>query len=219
MDRDDIIRKAQKLMAFKAGTATEAEIALAADRLASLLREHNLSLTDITPAKARGGITERVFVTDYENDLPGWYIRLLTAIGMAIGCNFMYWPGYGRQVRFIGPAAEVDVAIYFSGVCVVELTAMAANCPHMNVESYLTGIADGIYHRLRAMYSPRIQAASERGLMIVKAKALADYMQEIHPQSPREDTADPTDYSSYMHGRMDADKVALHQALRTNAPG
>jgi hypothetical protein len=222
MDRADVIRKAQKLMSYTDKTATPEEVANAADKLGRLMREYNLSMTDVTPSTLRGDIREQVFSTGFTVTMPPWYIRLAAGIAESIGCKFMVYDNNGAQARFIGSSVEVEIAVYFVSSLLPRLVDMSWHWPFIDKDQYLSGIADTIQARLAVMYAPPLQESSERGLMCLKRAAVSDYMEEIYPDVQNINTPAPPADFSYLHGRHHGHSIPLNQGLKApdaGAPG
>jgi hypothetical protein len=214
MDRADVIRKAQKLMSYTDANASPAEVANAADKLGALLRDHNLSMTDVKPATIRSDVLEKVFQTSLlGSTMPAWYLRLGASIAGGVGCLFVVHNDCASQARFIGPSVEVEVAVYFINSLLPRLADMAIAWPFDLRESYLIGIADTIELRLKQMYSPALQESSERGLMCLKKAATDDYMQDAYPNIPTNPTPAPRPDIAYMNGRHDGISILLSQGI------
>src|SRR5262245_25866838 len=100
LSREEIMRRAQKLMAFTEGNATAGEVENAAAMLGALLRENNLSLEDIRVEAMRGDVEEQDCRVGYWT-IPGWYLSLVGWIARATNCRsiVLAHPDGGHMIR------------------------------------------------------------------------------------------------------------------------
>lgn len=245
MDRAEIMRRATKLLQFQRGNCTDAELQNAAEKLGQLLREHNLSMGEVRIEAARGQIEKKEKVTPWKRS-PLWAICLSTRIADPCGCRVVQQFDIGEQAmvfRFIGMPSDAEVASYFFGFCMEQLPQMASEAkrkfdqqvammrqvygPDVKVKtfkrtSYLIGAADTIGLRLWKMIRPPDMSVSERGLVLVKDKAVMEYITQLYPDlRTTTRTTDEHYNTSYARGRRDAEQMPLQHGVQSgaSAPG
>ena len=219
LSKEEILRRAQKLMAFTSGNATQNEIDVAAEMLGKLLRENNISMSDIPAAQIKSEVEEIDHKGSYTK-LPGWYVRLAQQIAGAISCEMLLCQVRKNEkiIRFIGVSSDVQIAAFFMDVCSRELPLMEKRANPWDRIAYLTGCGVSIGSRLRKMYQPEDISVSERGLISTKSVAITEFKEEAYGDrmKPVKIGKAGRDMDSYRQGMEDAEKMKLNQGLRSS---
>lgn len=218
LSREEILRRAQKLMSFTEGNATAGEVENAAAMLGNLLRENNLSLEDIRVEAMRGDIEEQECQIAYWT-IPGWYLRLSGWIAEATNCRtiVLTQPDGSHMLRIYGHKADAAVAAYFLEVTARTLPKIAKNEKPANHKSYMLGLVDGVGQRLVAMVKPVDAPESERAIILVKDKAVDEHFESKHPANTREvikRNNNVENLDDYTNGKKKADDIALNHGVR-----
>lgn len=215
-------RIAATIRALRAKTVengcTEAEALSAAQKLADLLQQHDMTLDE---AELRESPFERH--TETHDDWVGerlWKV----ADGIAHLTGVRYWvqrPGERPTVTFFGFAHEVDVAKYLLEICraamLREKTRVLLADPrkyqtyHQRrraVTPFLDGMADRLRQRLRDMKPPE---PTGTGLVVLRGALIDAAM----PEKLKERGARPSrdTEAGYRDGVAAGDRVALNQGL------
>ena len=202
---------------------TEAEALSAAQKLADLLQQHDMTLDE---AELRESPFERH--TETHDDWVGerlWKV----ADGIAHLTGVRYWvqrPGERPSVSFFGFAHEVDVAKYLLEICRSAMLREQANVCRTHratltrarqrraVTPFLDGMADRLRQRLRDMKPP---APTGTGLVVLRGALIDAAMPEkTRPRGarPSRDTE-----AGYRDGVAAGDRVALNQGLAGSGAG
>ncbi len=222
LTKEEVMRRAQKLMQFTAGNATTAELELAAERLGKLLRENNLSAEQVEAEAMKEQILEDSVGVKFRRP-PSWFMRLATVITIATSTRWLRSRRDGAYtLTFIGTPADAQVASYFFQVCVRLLPEIAKLERPFDRKAFLYGMADGVGRRLLAMVRPPEMTQGERGLMVVKDNAIKAYMEEKHATAkPLNQPQTINDRGSYHQGVAAAEAVPLNHGIghaRSTAP-
>ncbi len=169
MDRETILRRAAKLMQFQSGNATQAELELAAARLGELMREHNISLGDITAEQLKDSITQEKASSPSEKRAPAWYQNLSRWVAFACSCRSIK---YGARYEFLGEKSDAAVAVYFMGVCSTAIPFLCDLYKPTDRKAFLWAAVEAVGRRLCAMVRPPDMSVQERGLIVNKDAAL-----------------------------------------------
>lgn len=212
---------AARIRALRAKTVendcTEGEAVAAAELLAKLLQQYNMTLDE---AEMRASPFERHRET-HDDPVGERLWKVARAVADLTGAR--YWvnrPGEPPTVNFFGFAHEVEVARYMLEIC---RRAMLGEQDRLQRETwprtlrrrqllpYLDGMADRLAERIAALKPP---APTGKGLIVLHGQlidlALADAgikLQDGRARSSR-DWED-----SYRDGRAAGDRVALNRGL------
>jgi hypothetical protein len=242
--RDSIIRRASKLLAFQAGTATTAEVELAAQRLGELLQAHNLTMQDIRVETLRQGIREERTRSGFARR-PRWVIHLAAGVASACACTLITSYDIDEETSdvvlteiFVGHEADAAVARYFYDVLIRLLPEMArahvrtypARLRTRARNSYLLGVSDTVWKRLHAMLQPigadQVPSADPRGpstgLIHSKKLAIQLYLDEhrpdVHMARKAKLNRSQIDLAALQAGCAAGNTVALHHGVRGGGP-
>lgn len=219
-------RIAATIRALRAKTVengcTEAEALAAAEKLAKLLAQHDMTLDE---AEMRASPFERHQET--HDDLVGQRLWKI-ADGIAHLTGVRYWverPGEPPTVNFFGFAHEVDVARYLLEICrgamlreqrrIIQSDVRLAHNPGRRrraVAPFLDGMADRLRQRLRDMKPPEPTGTGLvvlRGSLIDAAMPVQTGDRNARPSRDR----DP----EYSDGVRAGDRVALNRGVTAGA--
>lgn len=220
---NDREKLAARIRALRAKTVengcTEGEAMAAAEKLAQLLADHNMTLDE---ADLRASpFTRHDHVGVGAVGLKLWKV----ASAIAALTNTRTWTG-GREaptgITFLGLSHEVDVAAYMLAICERAMRTEASNLmrgvrhlPQIKqaakIVPFIDGMADRLARRIREMIPP---APTGTGLVVLR-NALID--QEMARQGIELEDGGPArrplDTAAYRAGVAAGDKVALNRGL------
>lgn len=214
---------AARIRALRAKTTengcTEGEALAAAEKLAQLLADHNMTLDE---ADLRASpFTRHEHVGAGTVGLKLWKV----ASAVADLTNTRTWTG-GRDaptgVNFLGLSHEVEVAAYMLSICEramrTEAQALMRSIRHLpqikqaaKMVPFVDGMADRLARRIRDMIPP---VAPGTGLIVLRNalidQELARHGIELESGGP---ARRPLDTAAYRAGLSAGDKVALNRGL------
>lgn len=220
-DREKIAARIRALRAKTvANGCTEAEALAAAELLAKLLAQYNMTLDE-------ADLRESPF-TEHSETHDDWVGEKLWVVASAISdlTGARYWaerPGLPPTINFFGFAHEVEVARYMLEICAGAMRGQQARIisgppriftqakQRRAVRPFMDGMADRLAARIRAMKPP---APTGKGLIVLHdqlvAQALKDAGHNLHNGRGK---VDLDAFAGYQDGVRAADKVALNQGI------
>lgn len=224
-NRDDIIRRARKLMRFNETNATREDVANATAILQRMVEKHQLSIADLESEALNEGITvEKIHVG---SNFTSWGRALSTAIGHSFDCEVVFSTirdEHWRRVasfRIIGTESDVQCVVYLYDVLSRLLRKMGIEAAHTLgyyggdlrgfLNSYIIGASVTIGERLRERREARAAENNDvRALVAVKDKSVERYIERAYP-GIKADRAKITSSNriGYIQGRMDGCGVPL----------
>lgn len=217
-------RIAATIRALRAKTVengcTEAEALAAAEKLADLLRRHNMTLDE---AEMRASPFER-----HQETHDDWVGERLwkVADGIAHMTGVRYWaqrPGEKPTINFFGFAHEMDIARYLLEICrgamLREQTRIvreqfsgsfwpSSTRQRRTIIPFLDGMADRLRQRLRDLKPPE---PTGTGLVVLRG-ALIDQAMPVKLDSGRSRNSRSLD-DGYREGLAAGDRVALNRGV------
>lgn len=220
---NDREKLAARIRALRAKTVengcTEGEALAAAEKLAQLLADHNMTLDE---ADLRASpFTRHDHVGAGTVGLKLWKV----ASAVAELTNTRTWTG-GRDaptgVTFLGLSHEVEVAAYMLAICEramrTEAQTLMRSIRHLpqikqaaKMVPFVDGMADRLARRIRDMIPPVVAGTG----LIVLRNALIDQEMERHGIELESNgpARRPLDTAAYRAGLNAGDKVALNRGL------
>lgn len=203
---------------------TEAEALAAAEKLAQMLADYNLTLDKVQMRESPFGRHTETHTDEVGERL--WKI----ADGIAHLTGASYWTSragvHPIEINFFGFAHEVDVARYLLEICARAMRQehvrldrswglLTAPARRRKVLPFLDGMADRLNQRLRALKPP---APTGKGLVVLHAQLVKQAMEleGIKTQSGNARSSRSAD-DTYRDGLLAADRVALNQGLSGGA--
>lgn len=226
---NDREKLAARIRALKAKTVengcTEGEALSAAEKLAQLLADHNMTLDE-------ADLRASPFTRHDHNGTGSVGLKLWkVAISIAALTNTRTWTG-GRDaptgITFLGLAHEVEVAAYMLAICERAMRTETANLmrrlrhlPQLKqaakVVPFIDGMADRLAKRIREMIPPM---PAGTGLVVLR-NALID--QEMNRQGIELESGGPArrplDTAAYRAGLSAGDRVALNPGVANAGRG
>ncbi|ANC52461.1 hypothetical protein A4249_01430 [Brevundimonas sp. GW460-12-10-14-LB2] len=215
-------RIAARIRALRAKTVengcTEAEAMAAAEKLAQLLADYNMTMDEADLRASPFG--------DHVHDAAGTVGLKLWKPASAIAklTNTRYWTG-GRaaptRITFVGLTHEVEIAAYLLAICERAMRTESAaimkavrRLPHIKqaarVMPFLDGMADRLAARIIAMIPPQPPG---RGLVVLRNALITEELArrgvEIETGSARR----PMNWGAYRDGQRAGDGVALNPGV------
>lgn len=220
-------RIAARIRALRAKTVengcTEAEAMAAAEKLAQLLVDHNMTMDEADLRASPFG--------DHVHDAAGTVGLKLWKPASAIAklTNTRYWTG-GRaaptRITFVGLTHEVEIAAYLLAICERAMRTESAAIMHAvrrlshikqaaRVMPFLDGMADRLAARIFAMIPPQPPG---RGLVVLRNALITEELArrgvEIETGSARR----PMNWGAYRDGQRAGDGVALNPGVAATSP-
>ena len=231
MPRDKILDRVQKLLRVARGRANEHESAVAAAAAERLMREHQISHSDVVlDDLARGDALATQDVGAWPC-CPRWKGLLAVAVARLFDCevdrcDHPHRPGH-ETLRFYGYAADALVARWTFDYLVdaVDRLVDAAWPPDHAVDDvlrgarrdYRTGVLQTLIERLDEATAakrrpPAEDPAGERHALLLrsKAQAIRDAFGDI---DYRAEVLDVDLDGPYLHGRRDGRRIPVHRPL------
>lgn len=221
---------AAKIRALRAKTVengcTEAEALSAAEMLAKLLAQYNMTLDEADLRDSPFAEAHHV-----QDDYVGEKLWVV-ADGIAYLTGAHYWsarPGFAPKITFFGFDHEVEVARYLLEICAhamtgeVEKTWKRMRCfteakRRRAARPFIDGMSGRLRERLRAMKPP---APTGKGLIVLHDQLIAQAMKDAGKATTQgRGKPDLDAFLGYNDGRSAADRVALNPGLAAgvNAP-
>lgn len=223
-----VLKKIQALRArAKCSASTEAEAEMAARIAAELLKEHNISLTELD-VKA-DGVDKYVWESGYSKRPPEAY----SLRGINKLCNVQSWLEGGRIV-IIGAPADSEIALYYLDL----VKSAIKNCWETHKkedESFLwnelsdetgrgytiafkKGVASRLGERMKAMAVEVKTQTTSNSLVVVKDALIKSWMQD-HEVRLRGAKSSMSSASGYSAGRSAAESVSISKGMGTQRTG
>lgn len=199
---------------------TEGEAVAAAEKLAALLQQHDMTLDEAE-------LRESPF-SQHQETHDDWVGERLWKIadGIAHLTDVRYWaqrPGEAPTINFFGFAHEVDVARYLLEICTRAMRTEEARIlrnPRLVTRSrqrravapFLDGMADRLRQRLRDLKPP---TPAGTGLVVLRG-ALIDAAMPV--KTKQRDARNSRDLDAgYLDGLAAAERVGLNQGLTSGS--
>lgn len=121
-----ILDKIKKLLALAKSTSSEHEAANAMRKVQALMKEHQLTETDVALHEIAEQHTKRA---NSANKQPRWSLLLAHTIGTAFGLRYFlsYHRGIGQTIVFVGPKDRVEIGTYCYEVLAPQLVKARSN--------------------------------------------------------------------------------------------
>lgn len=199
---------------------TEAEALAAAEKLADMLRDYNLTLDEIEMrASSFGKHTER-----HQDDVGERLWKVAGAIAELTGAT--YWTSavgvHPIEINFFGFQHEVEVAAYLLDIC-----ARAMRQEHRRLQAFhgllrpearrrkvlpfIDGMADRLRQRILALKPP---TPTGTGLVVLRNSLIAEAMALAGIKTKDRAMPRSRDFeAAYQDGRAAADRVSLNRGV------
>lgn len=215
-------RIAARIRALRAKTVengcTEAEAMAAAEKLAQLLTDYNMTLDEADLRASPFG--------DHVHDAAGTVgLKLWKPAGaIAKLTSTRYWTG-GRdaptRITFVGLSHEVEIAAYLLAICERAMRTESAaimravrNLPHIKqaarVMPFLDGMADRLAARILAMIPPQPPG---KGLIVLRNALITEELARRGVEIETGAARRPMNWGAYNDGVRAGDGVALNPGV------
>ncbi|MBU4195680.1 MAG: DUF2786 domain-containing protein [Alphaproteobacteria bacterium] len=219
-------RIAARIRALRAKTVengcTEAEAMAAAEKLAQLLTDYNMTLdeADLRASPFADHVHDAAGTVGLKLWKPAGAIAKLT--------NTRYWTG-GRdaptRITFVGLTHEVEIAAYLLAICERAMRTESAaimravrNLPHIKqaarVMPFLDGMADRLAARILAMIPPQPPG---KGLIVLRNALIAEELARRGVEIETGPAPRPMNWGAYSDGVRAGDGVALNPGVATTS--
>lgn len=218
---------AKRIRALAAKTVengcTEGEAIAAAQKLAAMLEEHNMTVDEAM-------MREQPFAEDktfFEEDILGdrlW--KPAESIASLTGTR--YWTAQAGQpvsITFFGFDHEVEVAVYMLAICTRAMQDGKRRVEHQyalkiparrrqHVIAYLDGMADTLRRRIRDLKPP---TPTGTGLVVLHGALIDQALKDRGTEIEERRTRASRDFDpSYAAGALAAERLALNQGVTSN---
>lgn len=221
-DQTNRERIAARIRALRAKTVengcTEAEAMAAAEKLAQLLDDYNMTLDEADLRASPFG--------DHVHDAAGTVGLKLWKPADAIAklTNTRYWTG-GRaaptRITFVGLTHEVEIAAYLLAICERAMRTESSaimravrNLPHIKqaarVMPFLDGMADRLAARILAMIPPQPPG---KGLVVLRNALISEELARRGVEIETGAARRPMNWGAYNDGVRAGDGVALNPGV------
>lgn len=226
-----IIEKLQKLLALSASD-NENEANLAMNKAEELMREHNLSVADVA-LNGSGADVDSAEVVGLTKSVQVWERQLGGCIAQTFnGKSVYYKTGQGWKFTFVAGRTDLEIIVDLyerlrqtikrMSKAYVRDNAKPFVSPRTLHNSYRLGMLNVIWKRLKQLQqntAPTDESRNAYGmtgkeLMVVKSRAVEQWMREIFPHIKTTKTKiSRVDPSAYQQGRTDGRNVNLHRSV------
>lgn len=226
MDKDKAIELAQKLARITTGNGcTEAEAMNAAERLAKIAREHNISRMDYSEEKIRTKVKSEQTSMDLDRrSKPPLYASLLIGrLCQSFGCRAVFIGG--EYVDIFGDETNVVLMKFFLAelMPVIPKLRWKAKC-EMNVkgnnpvwkQSWERGFIEGVGLRLDKIMGMLSDEESKRSraLVLVTSALINDEVAKKYPQLEKmKRKVHELDRNAFAKGQHDAATAKLQENM------
>ena len=243
MDRAKALDLASKLLKMDTANGCSAEEAAnAAERLSSILAEHNISMMDVQAAQMKGKMRREDATTKWKDPEP-WVKELSVMLAAVMNCRVLISRTYtGPVFIFLGEETEVALCRYFfCYLCDVlpagwrayaklqravwKMSGHESRAEYQAFNGWHHGCVQAVSIRLKDMYAKwfsHLDAADQgkaRGLIVVKEHALKEFQDQLFPEVTKGRRSAPAaDPWAQLAGQKHGSSIALSQGLRGDAP-
>lgn len=225
MDRDKLIKRIRALMEKTVENGcTEGEALAAAEKAASMLQEHNLTLSDLE-------VREQPFARakSVHDDLVGERLwKVADAVAYMVGVR--YWTSRAGvvpiQITFFGFKHEVEIADYLLAICKRAMQqehdrASAANAllslprRRRKIIPFLDGMADRLRDRIRDM---KPKGTTGTAIVPLHDSLIIAELDRLGIKTDQRKMAGSRDFEgTYFDGMRAGDKVSLNRGVGTGS--
>lgn len=224
MTRDEVLDKARKLMELARRGSTEGEIAAASEALSRLLRNHNLSVGEVTQREIEADVKKEIYETEYKT-YPSWLTHLAMNITKPFNVRVILTGRQKAGFWFIGRSLDVEVAHYFFDMLYFRLWELAKrDCPRNYAGSERTSFCASYVIAASRVICSRLEKENQRdvpptemqqsnALMVVQNTAIDAWIQREFPNTR---TSNVSMYDSRLGtraGREAGASIGLHRGV------
>lgn len=213
MDRDKVVSKLEKLLAL-AQSPNPHEAKLATDKAAELMAAYNVEMAEIQAA--RGEVQKKAEIVKIDGlgpQVDRWEAALGFGVGKAFDCRaIVHRTANGWQTWFFGFAEDLHFAQYFWNFLRVSAKMESMKVRgRANQNAFLLSFTDVVVSRLKEMYSKKMEYSDCRALVVVKAGAVDDLVNETFPKLGKLSCPTPKGGSAaaYAKGRAYGNNIGL----------
>ena len=232
MNKDDVIRKARKLMDYEHGNCSEGELENAASILQQLLQTYELSTDDIQATVILEDIAQTAARTQYAS-IPAWLGALACDVADAYNCRVLSYYYYDAKLafgtavkvgfRFVGEKAEVQIASWFFELLYTRLydlatTQAATRCvtgrniaPYRN--SFIRSASRAIKRRLIEDQRVAMQADPALKAIILSKKGAIDVFMQRYAAMEHRGISTTDDFSGTFDGHRAGKNIHLTRGV------
>jgi hypothetical protein len=209
---DIILGKVKKLLNL-GNSPNEAEAQAAIEKAHSLLKEYNLSISDIK-TDSLYDIKEQV-VFESKNDSQ-WKKYIMMGVAKANYCMHLITKSCkGVTNQFIGKEHNVVVAIEMTNYLIDTVERLAKKYPGSIRGDYKKGLAYRLCERLHEINKK--EKVECNALVIQEESMIKKYIQQQHTNIKSVSTTVRThNYSAFCHGMNDANSIGLNGQVGNN---
>ena len=227
MNRERAIELARKLAFINETNATENEVLLAAEHLARIARDHNLSKLDLTPEQIRqqGVKSEQVKADcDRRAKRPLYVTLLISRLAGAFGVRVVFL-GNTPDVKFFGDETNITLLKFFLEQLLKAIPKLrwkakcesgVAGASPIWKESWERGFIDAIGDRMDKIMQAmtKEQATRCRALAVVTKVLINEAVNIAYPQlGPLKLQLKVLDARAYKRGSSDGKTARLQESL------
>ncbi len=205
----DLSERIRKLLALST-SSNEAEAAAAYAKAHELLKQHNLTMADVS-VEEKSSVTSRVVESNAKEE--HWKRLLISEVADANYCAMVVlkWGSYfeykifGREENIVGTEVMFN---YLCGVVRREAAYAKRLYPRLSAVDFKKGMVMRLAQRMRSM---KIQESSSTALMCISSEA-QDALNKSHPNLKNLKTSIHSGMSARL-GAQAAESVSLHRQV------
>lgn len=209
-DSKAVLSKVKKLFALSQ-SPNESEAALAMEKAHALLKEHNLSINDISQDSKYDIKETLVFDGKYDSK---WKSILLAGTAEANYCTILKARTYDGMARYIvGKEHNAIVAIESYKYLVSVIERLSKKISGSDRGSYKMGMASILYKRLKSLM---IEEESTCTALVVQEKSMVDSYLKEKDYKTTSMVVRTRNQSAYLQGIKDGNGISLNKQIKSN---
>ena len=212
-----VLRKIQALLAHEHRNDNQHEREIALRQAHALMREHQLSLSDLSEAELGAEFGELVRDSVLQSGRPVlWKLRIMSAMTVLHSCHLIRT---AEKLHFIGREVNIAVAKEMGDYLICSIMRECDGRPATYRTSFGNGCAQAIHRRVKDMLT-REGGGNGTDMVVVGqrdmlTKEAADYLRRFYPNTQKSKSrVTVNDLEGYYDGQAFGGSVGLNKQLK-----
>lgn len=209
-----ILNKIRKILAL-GQSPNEAEAASAITKAHALLKQYNLSISDVTststPVNAEG-----ITLCDYfsTKDDHGWKVVLLSKIATSHYCSVLQLPltSGGSSFKLVGKEHNIYIAKILADYLFEVVIRLTKAVSTKYRDSYRNGVVDRLAERLDQIKIQDNEGSDSKALVVCEKALILNYMASLGYKKNENTVHNPID-KGYVMGYEAGGMISLNQQI------
>ena len=204
---ETVLAKVKKLFALS-NSPNENEAALALEKAHALLKEYNLSMSDISP-DSKYGIMEEEFLTGVNESK--WKTLIIMGVTEANYCTVIKNNRYsGFTYMIVGKPHNIAVAKEMATYLIDTVDRLAKRFPANQRVSYKNGASYTLYKRLQDSLKKDTEECT--ALVVQEKSMIKDFLSDKNLKT-KDITISSKSSTAYYKGTLDANNISLNSQI------